>query len=127
MLNPSTANAREDDATIRRCVAYSRVWGYDGLTVRNLYPLISTDPAGLWQHADPKGGTRGDRELKAARGGSLIIVAWGANAPAARAAEALSILQARGKQLHCLGLTKAGQPLHPLRLRNDLRPVCFRS
>lgn len=38
MLNPSTADARKDDPTIRRCLSYARSWGYDGIRVVNLGP-----------------------------------------------------------------------------------------
>lgn len=55
MLNPSTADARKDDPTIRRCLSYARSWGYDGIRVVNLYALRSSDPKMLKTVADPVG------------------------------------------------------------------------
>ena len=37
MLNPSTADATTDDPTIRRCIGFTHGWGYDALTIINLY------------------------------------------------------------------------------------------
>lgn len=43
-LNPSTADAYEDDATIRRLIGFSKDWGFGGLTIVNLFAYRSTDP-----------------------------------------------------------------------------------
>lgn len=116
MLNPSTADADQDDPTIRRCVAFARAWGLDGIHVVNLYAWRATQPADLWLAADPVG-PENDYFLacaaaEAAHSGLPIIAAWGANARPERVAHVLTI---RGMdRLTALGVTKDGAPKHPL-------------
>jgi hypothetical protein len=120
MLNPSTADAEIDDPTIRRCIAFSRSWGADGLRVVNLFALRSTDPAALNRHPDPIG-PRNDATLKllaqATRElGGRIVCAWGAHPMAA--VRGRMVLPLLGDAM-CLGTTKAGAPRHPLYVRGD--------
>ncbi|MBO0700357.1 MAG: DUF1643 domain-containing protein [Zavarzinella sp.] len=123
MLNPSTADHRRDDPTIRRCMGFARAWGYPVLEVRNLFAWRATDPRELLTAPDPTGGPRGDRELRAVVGADLVTVAWGGWVPFARDREALALLA--GRRLMCLGRTQNGQPRHPLYLRADTRLETF--
>lgn len=127
MLNPSTADGSVDDPTIRRCIGFARAWGYGGIVVVNLYALRSSDPKALWAHPDPVG-PRNDAYLRRiARDPRfrLVMLAWGANAPGAREAQAMRILTdcyAHGGQLAVLGWTRDNHPRHPLYVRADTQP-----
>lgn len=115
MLNPSTADASIDDATIRRCIAFSKSWGYGAMWVGNLYALRSRDPATLL--TVPADYARGDDNARHLRGmaewSELIVCAWGAFGK--HLPETMSQVPRFPYQLtRCLGLTKHGRPKHPL-------------
>lgn len=125
MLNPSTADALEDDATIRRLVTpktgFARRMGAGGLIVVNLFAVRSTDPRVLRHHEDPVGPLNDAFIRQATDRASVVVAAWGAagvehNGRGARVAEAL---RARNVALQCLGTTSTGQPRHPLYLPSD--------
>lgn len=93
MLNPSTADALADDATIRRVMAFTKAWGLGGLTVVNLFALRATDPRELRRHPDPAGPAN-DQFIAGALDSSVVVVAaWGAHPLAGqRAAEVMAIV-----------------------------------
>jgi hypothetical protein len=128
MLNPSTADALALDPTVTRCLRFAKRWGCGSMEVLNLYGLRSTDPAGLWVAEDPVGpetDAQIDDVLQAMLCSERLIVAWGAHAKPDRVAAVMSIIRARlhASQVGCLGLTKRGQPRHPLYIRGDTQPV----
>jgi hypothetical protein len=133
MLNPSTADELKLDPTIRRCVGFAQREGAGGVVVVNLSPLRATDPEDLYAaHA------RGEDVFLAAAnehawrvaaqlGGGRIVLAWGARyrpwmAPARELA-----LRLAGQGAMCLGLSKEGQPRHPLRLESSTPLVPFQE
>ena len=81
MLNPSTADHNVDDPTIRRCMGFSRSWGYKAITVCNLWPFRATSPAWLWSHSFENilgsDGVNDSYILEHAEKSALIICAWG--------------------------------------------------
>jgi hypothetical protein len=130
MLNPSTADERQDDPTIRRCIGFSRTWGYAGLVVVNLFALRSTDPAALWVPATAPVGAENDAAIRdAATGACLVVAAWGVQPHHRfrdRALAVEAVLRASGAPLWCLGLTQAGHPRHPLFVRGQTKAVAYR-
>ena len=119
MLNPSTADATEDDATIRRCRRFAETWGCNGIKVVNLYALRSTDPAGLWEHSNPIGPDNDEWISRVASTASVVVCAWGVNAQPWRVRAVVDVLKLGGLRLMCLGKTQNGSPRHPLYVRGD--------
>ena len=118
MLNPSTADARVLDPTIRRCVGFARAWGFGGLDVVNLFAWRSTRPEALRRVADPVGPRNHAAIASALRESSLVVAAWGNTAPAREQALRVCRLATRLRTpLFCLGTTLGGQPRHPLYVR----------
>ena len=119
-LNPSTADATQDDPTIRRCLRFAKAWGHGALYMGNLFAFRATDPRELMAAADPVGPETDAWLRHLALDSGLIVAAWGAHGDyrgrAAVVAEALPM------HVHCLGRTKDGQPRHPLYLRSDAQP-----
>lgn len=123
MLNPSTADERSDDPTIRRCIGFARDWGYGGVEIVNVFAFRATDPRELRRVRDPVGPRNDSYVLDAAERAASVVIAWGAHgAFRSRGIEALALLSPRARIL-ALGWTRSGEPRHPLYLRRDLRPV----
>ncbi|MGH2451997.1 MAG: DUF1643 domain-containing protein [Candidatus Limnocylindria bacterium] len=123
MLNPSAADERSDDPTIRRCIGYARDWGYGGVEIVNLFALRATDPRELWDARDPVGRGNDVYVIEAAQRSEAVVIAWGVHgAFRSRGAAALDLLSPRARLL-ALGWTRAGEPRHPLYQRRDVRPI----
>jgi len=117
MLNPSTADGRDDDATIRKCIGFSQRWGFGQLKVVNLFGFRSTAPAGLTVAADPVGPDNDLHIQIAASEAQEIVVAWGGGVPKLAVERAQVVLGLLGdKEVRHLGLTASLQPKHPLML-----------
>lgn len=125
MLNPSTADASVNDPTIRRCIGYTRSWGYGSLAVVNLYALRATDPDELRRHPSPCGPDNDAAIFDAAVAASLIVCAWGADPMAPARARAVEGHLLDGMPLFCLGRAKEGEPRHPLMMKGDLKPQSY--
>lgn len=54
-LNPSSADGRRADPTLRRLIGFAEGWGYGAVEVVNLFAWVSTDPADLHRAAEPVG------------------------------------------------------------------------
>lgn len=126
MLNPSTADAELDDATIRKICAFAIRWGYGRVVVVNLFALRSTDPKALAKHADPVGPENDAYITAALREAKQVVCAWGNHgALNDRDLAVRKLIADAGIVPIVLGLNKPGskrqQPVHPLYQPNNVQ------
>jgi hypothetical protein len=121
MLNPSTADAGVSDPTVRRCEGYAKLWGFNQLTVLNIFALRSTDPKKLYSDPDPVGPDNDENILAACRRSDLVVCAWGVHGKFMGRGEKVLKLVKKFDPTY-LKLTKDGIPSHPLYLKGSLKP-----
>ncbi|MGH2486465.1 MAG: DUF1643 domain-containing protein [Ktedonobacterales bacterium] len=129
MLNPSTAGEERNDPTIRRCMGFSRRWGYGGLEVVNLFALLATHWVDLRRAVDPIGPENDRYIAEAATRATGIVVAWGEHGGyLGRDRAILALLSAHSAQpLYCLGVVRNGRPRHPLYAAGNSSLVEYRA
>lgn len=118
-LNPSTADHRRDDPTIRRCVGFARDWGYKELEVVNLFAFRATYPEDLKQFSEPVGPRNDEWLRRSHRRADLTIACWGNDG---RFLDRAERVMAMLDDLHCLQINQSQQPAHPLYQPASRRP-----
>ena len=125
-LNPSTADAKKDDPTVRRCMRFAQDWGYGGLYIVNLFAWRGTDNNVLLREPESKVGRYCDHYIdKYITACDMTVAAWGAFVSSRKLLWRAEEISARFDKLWALYIIKNGHPLHPLRARGDLDPVEF--
>jgi len=118
LLNPSTADAYNDDATVRKAAGFTDRWGYKVMMFVNLYAWRATNPRQLKRVADPIG-VENDHWIQTyASAAAKVVCAWGQDPSAdnIRARTVLALLNTQRSLLYCLGTNRTGHPCHPLML-----------
>lgn len=119
MLNPSTADARQDDATIRSCVRLLAAQGYGSLEVVNCFAWRATKPTDLPAIERAIGPSNDDVIRSAIERCDVVICAWGANSKAiGRGGWVVEQARARRPAVYCFGKTRDGMPKHPLYIKS---------
>lgn len=122
MLNPSTADALQDDRTIGRCISFAKSWGFGRLAVANLFAFRTPSPAELMQAAEPIGPENDNWIEQLSARAALTVAAWGNDgAFRGRASE----VAPRLSNPHYLKLSIKGQTRHPLYIAGDTKPVAW--
>lgn len=124
MVNPSTADASQDDATIRKVIGFSNRMGAGWAIVGNKFAYRATDVRELKTCRDPTGPENDAHLADIIREAPTVIVAWG---PLAKLPKHLhrrwrriaEMADGIGRPLMCFGTAQDGHPRHPLMLAYD--------
>ncbi|KAA2213909.1 DUF1643 domain-containing protein [Teichococcus oryzae] len=125
MMNPSTADERVDDPTVRRARDFTRRWGFGAMVVLNSFALRATRPAMLLEAEDPVGPGNDEAIREWSRQAERVIVAWGLPPRPLRwrGAALAALLREAGVKPLALKVTASGEPGHPLYIAGDTLPV----
>jgi hypothetical protein len=131
MLNPSTADERILDNTVRGCLKRAMDWNYGELWITNLFALRSTDPRALYEHADPVGPDNDEHIAEVVdftyKRGGIVIAGWGTHGKLRDRGEFVrQKIGAMGHLLYTLHVNADGSPKHPLYVAHDVMPTVWR-
>jgi hypothetical protein len=118
-VKPSTADASLDDATVRKLIGFCKRLGGSRFIVGNAFAYRATDVRELAAIDDPRGPDIGDHITSIIEEADILVPCWGnANkVPTTLQSsfdEILDALSSSGKPVMHFGLTKSGDPRHPL-------------
>jgi hypothetical protein len=120
-VNPSTADADVDDATIRKDVGFGRRLGWGRIIKGNKFAYRATDVRELRTARDPVGPDNDAHLKEIMLAADVCVAAWG---PLSKLPKPLrgrwrvlvNLAAALGVPLYCWGVAKDGHPRHPLML-----------
>ncbi|MBF9050606.1 DUF1643 domain-containing protein [Roseobacter sp. HKCCD9010] len=123
-VNPSTADASLDDATVRKWRGFSQRLAARRFIVGNAFAFRATDVRALASEPFPMGPEWRDHIDRIVEEADFLVPCWGASGKLPRELHSqlytlMSILRETGKPLFCWGLTASGDPKHPLMLSYD--------
>jgi hypothetical protein len=127
MLNPSTADDKEEDQTTRKCITFAKNWNCGSLEIVNVFAYRSTDFEELKKLSKDTATGKNNWEfvMNALEDAAIIVVAWGTNVTVHhRNYHELEELL-KGYRLFCFGQTTEGHPRHPLYVKNSTKLEVF--
>lgn len=123
-LNPSTANATTDDATIRRVKSIAANLGYGGIYMCNCFSYISTNPDMLKSESLEAMMRNAQIIRRVADSCKEIVFAWG-NFDIVRKTGTDKKLREAFPNAKALHINKNGSPKHPLYCKTETQLVNF--
>ncbi len=119
-LNPSTADAKNDDPTIKRCIEFVKSWGYGGFYMLNLFAFRATNPKEIYKVNNPVGEENEKHILEIISKVEKVICAWGNEGEHLnQSKKILSLIETP----FCLKINLSGEPSHPFYLKSNLKPI----
>ena len=119
MLNPSLADDKNDDPTIRRLISFTKKYNYGGFLVGNIFTTITPNP----KEIDKSKGISGrnlEELLKLINTVDQIVYAWG------NTIEEPQLLKELVLSPKCFGKNFNGTPKHPLYLPKNSKLIAYR-
>jgi len=121
-LNPSTADAKIDDPTIRKCIRMSSNWGYGGMVMVNLFAYRATDPKDLYKAPKPVGSRNTWYIRNCLNKVETVVCAWGNHGNYLnRDHRVLKWLP----PCKAININKTGIPAHPLYQKDNAPLINF--
>ena len=120
-VNGSTATATEDDHTVTKWIGFTKLNQGRRFIVGNAFGYRATDVGELARALDPIGPNNDTHLDQIMRDADILVPCWGSRSKLPRRLhgrlDALrDRLDACGKPVKVWGLSKSGDPLHPLML-----------
>lgn len=120
-INPSTADERVDDQTVRKLIGFSNAWGAASFIVGNVFGYRATNVRELARCEDPVGPANKYLIDLILRDADVLVPCWGSRTKIPKTLwhhidELQRKLLCCGKPLRVFGQTESGDPMHPLML-----------
>lgn len=120
-INPSTADATIDDATVRKWRGFTERNNGKRFIVGNVFAYRSTDVNGLSKTTNPIGVDNHKYLSEIIYEADILVPCWGSRNKLPKNLRSeldnfMNLLKQSGKPLFCLGKTTSGDPKHPLML-----------
>ena len=119
MLNPSLADDKNDDPTIRRLINFTKKFNYGGFLVGNIFTTITPNPKEL-DKSKGMSDKNFEELIKLINKVDQIVYAWGSSI------EEPQLLKKLVLSPKCFGKNFNGTPKHPLYLPSQTKLINFR-
>ena len=119
MLNPSFADDKDDDPTIRRLINFTKKFNSGGFLVGNIFTTITPNPKEL-DKSKGMSDKNFEELIKLINKVDQIVYAWGSSI------EEPQLLKKLVLSPKCFGKNLNGTPKHPLYLPSQTKLINFR-
>ena len=119
MLNPSLADEKKDDPTIRRLINFTKKFDYGGFLVGNIFTIITPNPKEI-DKSKGMSDKNFEEIIKLVNKVDQIVYAWGSSI------EEPQLLKKIVLSPKCFGKNLNGTPKHPLYLPSQTKLINFR-